>query len=371
MTGSQRLRILHLLAPAPQGGLERVVQALAIGHQRRGHAVAVGAVLTSSSELPPFLEDVRRAGTTVIPIVVRDRAYLQEMRIVHDVCKSHAPDIVHTHGYRSDLVDAWAARKSPARLVSTIHGFTHADWKNALYQVIQRIGARRFDAVAAVSRGIAARLIRYGTPPDKVHVISNAYPGDQDILDASRARSYLGVDHAAVRLGWVGRVVPDKGLDVLIEALAEIADVDWRLSVIGDGPALTQNRSRARSLGIDDRIDWHGVISEAGRVMRAFDLYVLSSRTEGTPIVLFEAMAAGVPIIACSVGGVPDVVSEQEARLVPAENAPLLAEAIRTALVDTHGRTSRAMAASRRLSDFGLNPWLDKYEDLYRSLCRA
>src|SRR5207245_7018221 len=102
---------------------------------------------------------------------------------------------------------------------------------------------------------------------------------------------------------------------------------------IGEGPGRRQLKARARRLYPDGegRVRWHGAVRDAGKLFTAFDLFVLSSRTEGSPIVLFEAMAAGVPVIATTVGGVPDTVSTEEAVLVPPEHAPALAAAIRAA----------------------------------------
>ena len=99
----------------------------------------------------------------------------------------------------------------------------------------------------------------------------------------------------------------------------------------------------------------------------AFDVFVLSSRTEGTPIALFEAMAAGVPIVATRVGGVPDVVSPLEAALVPAEDPVALAAEIRAIYRDPATGQRRARAARARLErDFSVAPWLDRYEAIYR-----
>jgi glycosyltransferase involved in cell wall biosynthesis len=113
------------------------------------------------------------------------------------------------------------------------------------------------------------------------------------------------------------------------------------------------------------------MVPDAGRVLPAFDVFALSSRTEGTPIVLFEAIAAGVPVVATAVGGVPDVVTEREALLIPPESPPLLGEALRRAFTDDEGSRARARAASARVAElFGIEPWLDAYETVYRLVAR-
>jgi glycosyltransferase involved in cell wall biosynthesis len=367
---AQKLTICHFLAPAPTGGLECVVQTLAEGLARRGHRLHIGAVLDRSAPSPSFLEDLSQVGVAVHRLEVAGRSYMREVRLVRQLCAQIRPDVVHTHGYRSDLIDAWAARRASVPLISTLHGFTHSDWKNDIYQRLQRHVTRWFDAVVAVSRPIADQLERTGTPLTKISVIPNAFPGYGALLERPAARSLLGIRDGCFRIGWVGRVTRDKALDVLVDGLAGLADMEWRLSVIGEGPEVDAARQRAQSCGIGPRIDWHGTVQNAGNLMRAFDAFVLSSRTEGTPIVLFEAMAAEVPVIATQVGGVPDVVSDVEAILVRAEDPPALAAAIRQVMTHTDAAAARVDAALHRLRDFDVERWLDRYEELYRGICK-
>ncbi|MDH5284682.1 MAG: glycosyltransferase, partial [Gemmatimonadota bacterium] len=112
-----------------------------------------------------------------------------------------------------------------------------------------------------------------------------------------------------------------------------------------------------------------GLVPGAGQLVGAFDLLVLSSRTEGTPIVLFEAMQAGVPIVATAVGGVPDVLGPDTALLVPPGQPALLASAIQSVARDPAAALARAAKAKARLeSEFAPGPWLAGYEALYHSL---
>jgi glycosyltransferase involved in cell wall biosynthesis len=115
----------------------------------------------------------------------------------------------------------------------------------------------------------------------------------------------------------------------------------------------------------------HGIVQNAGHALPAFDAFVLSSRTEGTPMVVLEAMAAGVPIIATRVGGIPQMLSEDEALLVEPENPTALANAIRAVYDDPTGAQARVLRAQERLQrDFGVAPWLERYESLYTSLLK-
>jgi len=120
---------------------------------------------------------------------------------------------------------------------------------------------------------------------------------------------------------------------------------------------------------VADRVNWHGLVPDAADLYPAFDAWVLSSRTEGTPIALLEAMAARVPVVATAVGGVPDVVSSAEALLVPSEQPRELAAALATVLADRAQAALRAEAAYRRLTEaYSPGGWLDAHVALYRSL---
>ena len=117
---------------------------------------------------------------------------------------------------------------------------------------------------------------------------------------------------------------------------------------------------------------WHGLLPDAARYLPAFDLYVLSSRTEGTPISLLEAIHAGVPAIATAVGGVPDVTGPDGALLVPPNDPAALAGAIRAAVNDSAAARDRAgRAAARVAALYALEPWLDRHDAIYRSLDRT
>jgi glycosyltransferase involved in cell wall biosynthesis len=202
-----------------------------------------------------------------------------------------------------------------------------------------------------------------------LRIIPNAFADGAARPERACARRMLGIGDEEFVVGWVGRMSREKGADVLLESLALLGDRSVHASLIGDGPDRPMLEGRARALGIADHITWHGIVPEARRLFAAFDVFVLSSRTEGTPIVLFEAMAAGVPIVTTGVGGVPDVVGMGEALLVPAEDPRALADGIRAIRGDPAAAARRVCAARIRLEQsFGVQPWLERYEQLYREL---
>ncbi len=371
MNASQdRLVVVQALAPAAFGGLETVTAALAGGLMARGHEVIVAATVDDRGP-HPFVERVRSAGVRVECLGQAPRAYHREWADLRRLIRRVQPSVVHTHGYRSDLMAGMAAGSLRIPRVATAHGFTGGDSKNRAYEWLQGQALRRFEAVVAVSRTMVEWLRRHGVKADRIHLLRNAWrPGP--LLSRAAAREALGISSQALAVGWVGRLSHEKGPDIFLEAMALLPELQVEASVLGEGalrPSLEAAAERRRS---PSRIRWLGAVPNAAAHLPAFDALVLSSRTEGTPMVLLEAMAAGVPIVATAVGGVPDVLSTELAWLVPPESPEGLAAAIRECLTDRALAERRAAAAQRHLrSQYAVEPWLDRYEALYRQLANS
>jgi glycosyltransferase involved in cell wall biosynthesis len=352
--------------------LERVVTMLATGQARRNGGVHVAAVLAPEDEANhPFVERLRAARIPVTPIVVGARDYWREYRALRALARSLNPDIVHTHGYRADAIGGMVARLSGIPTVSTVHGFTGGGRRNRFNEKLQCMALRYADAVVAVSRPLIDRLAGVGIPRDRIHCVANGFAASTTPLARDAARDRLGIPRDALVAGWVGRLSSEKGPDVVLDAIAA-ADPTWRLSVLGDGREQHALHAQAAALGVAARVTWHGSVADAASHFAAFDAFVLSSRTEGTPIALLEAMAVGVPIVATRVGGVPDVVSDAEAMLVPSERPDAIATALRTIREDSVGARRRADAARHRLqSNFGFDAWLAAVDSVYAAASRT
>jgi glycosyltransferase involved in cell wall biosynthesis len=343
---------------------------LAAGGRQRGLDVRVAAVLTGASpDEHPFVRALKADGIPAEVITIEGRGYRAERAAVASLCQRLAPHVVHTHGFRPDVVDGGIARRADIATVSTVHSFIARSWRGRLYEAIQRRALRRFDAVVSVSRPIYVKLAAAGVPAMRLHCLPNAFRSGVATLARHDARAMLGVPSEGPVIGWVGRLSSEKGPDVMIDAFARLADRRALLVMIGHGSDLDALRDRARHLGVGDRVMWTGLVPAAERLLSALDVFVLSSRTEGTPIALLEAMAAGLPIVATRVGGVPDVLDAQCARLVPPLDVAAIAKAIDDYLASpAESRRSGDAARSKVASQFALDPWLDAYEEIYRQI---
>jgi glycosyltransferase involved in cell wall biosynthesis len=351
VTDPTDLSILHVAAPGAIGGLERVLHDLAIGHHQRGHEVHVAALIGGGGDYGPVLDPLHEAGVPTHVLSIRPHTVLRERSFIRSICDKHKIRIVHTHGYRPDIVDAGVARRMGLATVSTEHGMSKMGGRTRIYEWLQMRLFRKFDAVVAVSQPIAKVLERSGVDPSRIHVIPNAWGGAVDFLDRAEARAALQLAPDGPVIGWVGRLIRAKGADVFLRALAEIRDIPFHAALIGDGPERAALERLSAELGLAASVRFYGAIPDARRCFRAFDVFALSSRTEGTPIVLFEAMAAAVPVVATAVGGVPDVVTLTESILTPPDDARSLANALKHALRNLEDANHRARKALQWLQE--------------------
>ena len=366
-SASRRLRVAHVVSPAPFGGLERVVAGLADGLASRGHRSHVISIFDAGAKVNPLQLDLAKGASQHI-LEIPKRRYDRERALVRKLCRELDVDIVHTHGYRPDVTDG-PGGGTRARFVSTVHGFTGGGFKNRVFEWLQLRAYRRFDAVIAVSRALHTHLGDAGVPRARLELIPNAWPGSGRILSREEARRSLGIEGSAPVIGWVGRLSREKGPDVLVDSLPVLGAEPWTAAILGTGALESSLRESAERSGIAGRVKWCGRVTDAGTYFRAFDVFVLSSRTEGTPIALFEAMAAEVPVVATAVGGVPEVVNEGSAILVPSENPRALADAIASTLKSPAAAAVRVAAAAAQLAKtFGQDAWLARHERLYERL---
>lgn len=192
---------------------------------------------------------------------------------------------------------------------------------------------RRADAVVSVSGHLKRAIEELGVPGHRVHVVDNGV--DPNVFfpeDRATARRRLGLDVAAPMLLWVGRMVPVKGLDVLLDGFAASGPVpsSSTLCLVGDGPLREDLVRRAAGLGIASRVRFVGNVTHdaLGDWFRAADVTVLPSLSEGSPNVLLESIACGTPFIASAVGGVPEIADTELDVLVPPGDVAALASAI-------------------------------------------
>lgn len=363
---ASNVRVLQVIAPGPVGGAESAVLGLSQGLVEAGARVVVAALADASSA--PFVERARAAGLTTEVLHAPGRNYWRDWHGLRRIMRDHQIRVAHTHGYRADMMGLLAARSSRLPCLATAHGFTLGGAKNRLNQWLAVRALRMDDAVIAVSDPLAVTLRALGVGADRVVPILNAWlPPTGRLPPKHEARARLQLDGEAPVFGWVGRLSMEKGPDVAVAAMARLVHGGARLAFVGGGRERLALEAQVASLGLAKRVHFVGTVPDAATLLAAFDGLVLSSRTEGTPMILLEAIHAGVPIIASAVGGVPHLLAHGTGLLVPSEDPSALAAAMDQVLADPAGALDRATAARARVAaQFSPGEWVSRHLAVYQ-----
>jgi glycosyltransferase involved in cell wall biosynthesis len=353
------------------GGMERVLHGLASELPRHGFEIHV-VVLEFYGHFAEGLE----GRVTMHQVPAMSRLSLLHPRTLADTLRQIAPDIVHTHA------GVWLKGARAARLagigatVHTEHG--RPDPVPLADRLIDNIASRQTDVVVAVSEPLAA-VLRHQVvhDPSRVRVITNGVdtrrvlpPNDPSVL-----RQALELPVGAPVIGSIGRLEPIKNYRLALRALARLrpaspGGVAPMLVLVGDGSQRGELEAMTRDLGLESRVRFLGWRTDAERLYGAFDLFTLTSRSEGTSISLLEAMSTGVCPVVTDVGGNRAALgSDLASLLVPDDDDGALAAAWQSQLDDPGlRRTMGARARARVESAFSLERMIDQHAALYEEL---
>ncbi|ACX51484.1 glycosyl transferase group 1 [Ammonifex degensii KC4] len=332
-----RFRILHVIRPAA-GGMKRHLMELL---RHTDYSLFAPAVAGPPGEL---LNEVASLGIPTYPLALKgELAPWEDVRAVFSLLsllrRENFP-LVHLHGFKAGLVGRLAGRllRPSPLIVLTVHNslfFGEGSRKQKFLARIEAFLGRRTFKIIAVSQALRAELLtKFRLPPDKVVVIPNGIdltPFTLGVLSPTVHRE-LPLPTGVRLLGTVARLVPQKGLFCLLEALALLpAELRPGWLIVGDGPLRQELEDKARALGLSHLVSFAGYRppEEIPSILKVIDIFVLPSLSEGLPLALLEAMAAGKPVVATAVGGIPEVVLEgRTGYLVPPGDAQALARAL-------------------------------------------
>jgi len=320
--------IVHVLSSFELGGQERVALDLAKAQHEEGDTVMVVSIAPPPDG--PIAEQLQKAG--VRTMTVPKRRGLDPwlpLRLAAVLLRAGA-EIVHTHNPQALIYGAPAGRLAGARVVHTKHGI-NPDRSRRVW--LRRAAARLVDGYVVVTPALA-RIAADDCDPDRIHVVANGIDTATFVPrpDArSDARRMLDLPQDAWVVGTVGRLAPEKDQALLVAAMAPHLGEGRRLVIIGDGPERSALDAIVRELNAMPYVRMSGTRSDVAHLLSAFDAFALPSRTEGLPLVLLEAMACALPVVATSVGGIPDLVTSGETGvIVPPGDGPALREALLT-----------------------------------------
>lgn len=343
------IKILLVIDSLEVGGAERHVVNLALAVKGQGHDVEVACSMDG-----PLRHELRSAS---IPVHVMMRrtvkrrvspTYAWRLRWL---MRRGTYDLVHAHVYASAVASALATLGTRIPLILTAH--TEGSWHSLSSRWINGRLYPRADQVIAISEAIRRQQIsRHGVSPARVRVITNAIPLTEPQCYRTIPELPTGWEEAPL-LGVVGRLQPEKGVDIFLEAVARVVPhfPRARYVVIGDGPLRASLVAHARDLGLEDFVHFAGTHPDARSLMSSMDVLAVPSRTEGSPLVVLEAMAIGLPIVAAAVGSIPQQIRHHlEGLLFPPGDYAALAEALLCVLRNPTDACRLGLAARGRLS---------------------
>ncbi|HJO18404.1 MAG TPA: glycosyltransferase family 4 protein [Vicinamibacterales bacterium] len=299
---------------------------------------------------------------------------------LYRLCVRYRPHIVHTHTAKAGVLGRLAARaaKVPV-IVHTYHGHVFQGYfsplKTRLFLAIERWLGRSTQRLIAVSEAVCQDLLQLGIgTPESLVVIPLGLNLDpflrcEDLRGQLRAE--LGLQPDTPLVGIVARLVPIKAHEVFLKAAAKVCArfPQSRFLLVGDGERLAELQLLVERLGLRDRVLFLGWRQDLDRVLADLDLVVLTSRNEGSPVCLIEAMAAARPVVATRVGGVADVVDDGiTGCLVDADKPEDVANAIVELLGDENRRRAMGEAARQRVPRFGIDRLVSDMDRLYGNL---
>jgi glycosyltransferase involved in cell wall biosynthesis/polysaccharide pyruvyl transferase WcaK-like protein len=367
-----QVSVMQVISSSGMYGAESVILSLCRS-MTDGYKCRLAVFHNSSNPNLELYEQARREGVETYQIPCKsqlDRRALAYLRAL--VSQTHA-NVVHAHGYKADIYAYLALRGTGIPLISTCHTWYDNDVIVYLYGVLDRLVLRSYTHVVAVSEDVKSRLRRAGVRERQVQLIRNG-------IDLKRftTKSLSESPHPPI-IGLVGRLAPEKGVDVFLRAAAIVLPQfpEAQFVVAGDGPHRAGLEALVEELGIGKNASLWGRCDDMADVYHSFDLMVSASRQEGLPIAILEGMANGLPIIATAVGEVPNIIRNGKTGvLLSPDNPELLASAIMNLLSDTEARRTLGSAARNLVErDYSrermTSGYLRIYKDALRPTARA
>jgi glycosyltransferase involved in cell wall biosynthesis len=337
------MKIAHVLTSFQVGGQEKMARDLAAGQVRLGHEVT--AVSLAPGPDGPLGDEFRAAGVKPVQIAKRpgfDPTLWVRLGLFF---RRTGIDVVHSHNQLPLVYAAPAARMARARAVHTRHGRFVGKPREIM---LRRLAARFLDACIAVSEDAAEVARRHGeVARDGVRVVENGIDTDRFGADpAARAavRKEMSLPEDAWVVGSVGRFVWEKNYALLLRAIAPLLGDKLHLLLVGDGIERPALEALLATLPFKASVHLPGMRPDVPRLLAALDVFVLSSVSEGLPLVLLEAMAVSLPIVATEVGGIPAVMRSWGGTLVPPNDE----EALRAGLARLAADRAAAVEMGRR-----------------------
>jgi glycosyltransferase involved in cell wall biosynthesis len=363
---------LQLGSPSEIYGAERWILTLVRYLDHTKIEPIIAAINDEFSLCVPLCKEAERLGIRSKVFEVANKADFSVIQSIRNYIVNKKIDIIHTHFYKADIIGLLATKGTKCKIISTPHGWTsEPDFKLRCYEVINRIIFPFMDVVVALSETMYYDLKRIPFLNGKLRLILNAVDLHEiDEVSDINLEMKEWRQAGAFIVGYIGRIVNGKGLDILIRSLSKIRSTDWRLALIGEGKQEAELKALAERLRIQHKIKFIGFRSNRISYLKGFDVFVLPSRSEGIPRSLMEAMAAGVAVVASDIPGCTALIESGKNGFL----VPQLSEEKYTEIIEKLAERPQIMYEIRKNArdliekKFSAKRMAQEYEDIYTVL---
>lgn len=363
-----KIKVLHVIDHLGYGGAPFVVKNIAERIDAGRIETFVCALRTNPQALPIETTLINLGYHKYNPLVVFAIARL---------CKEHKIDIVHAHLQKSVICCLLASFFCDAKIIIHEHGPIFRGGTGYIFRLLLRaLGSRAAMAIANSQAAKTALARKAGLDEGSISVVSNFInlsQLDRQLYDRDKARDALGIAGDNIVVGFVGRLDPCKGADVLINAAAILCQKDerYRFVIVGDGAQRKELEGLALRLGLKEKIIFTGLCKNTAEVMIAFDMAVVPSRREAFGIAAVEMMQMRIPVIASAVGGLVEVVRDGETGILLDElNPEAIVEAVEKIARDSSLRESLADKAEVFSRTFDGQEQLRQLTEIYEKYAK-
>ncbi len=365
-------KILHVIPNIERGGAERAMLLMARGATSHGYDVRV-IVLGDKNAYPELIPQSVCVQHLNYPLSYRRvKDTVTCYRRLNRIYREFSPDIIHSHLWPAARMAAWARKRDNTphvvHIQDTMNWLASQDFRSRMMRLLTRWALRRLNThFIAVGKAVKEYTLRH-LPwiPENVRVIHNAF--DEDTFRQFRVFRRRTGDQV-IRFGTAARLVPNKGIDRCLRALAEARiDAAWEYWIAGDGSQRELWPRMAKELGFGERVRFLGTVTDMSSFYGGLDFYIQPSLSlEGLPLVLVEAMACGLPVIATDVGATRELVRHGvDGLVIPPDDFETMATAIKTLTYNTEMRSKMAESAHRwAWSEFSSTRMVQKVLDFY------
>jgi glycosyltransferase involved in cell wall biosynthesis len=369
------MKILHLISSRGFFGAENVAVTLSREQKKLGGRVWLGVFEDKRDPHCEIAEEAQKHGVKTIIFPCKGKFDLNTVFRIKKFIKTEQIDILHSHGYKSNIYAVLAGNRYHTKRVSTCHSWSLNSMKMKSYKYLDILFLKKYDSIIAVSDLLKNEIVGSGITPVKVTVINNGIDADEFLrphADSLKIRESMQIGITEKVIGAIGRLDFEKGFDYLLDAFKKINNdrVGVKLLIVGDGPLKNDLKLKASDLNLKDNVIFSGIRNNISQMLSIMDIFVMSSTAEGLPIALLEAMAAKKPVVVTKVGAIPNVIEDGHSGiLVEPKDSDSLAEAILSLLNDSEKASGMAQKGFERVRDkYSSKRMAEEYYSIYKKL---